>query len=142
LKTRVVLLDDDKSVRLSLKGILEHWGFEVIASASPVFCPVFLGEEHQCPVAYMCADTLLTDINMPDMTGLQFLENQRQKGCKVKYIAVMSGNWKDEEIAHASRLSCSMFKKPIDIEKLREWLNECEKGINPKRKLSDLPLNK
>ncbi|HIE44472.1 MAG TPA: response regulator [Candidatus Omnitrophica bacterium] len=87
---------------------------------------------------YTCGDFIITDIHMPSMTGLDFIENQlRQGGCKSMNFAVMSADWTDLQLQQAKRLGCYVLKKPFDPQELIDWLVECEKKIDPKRKLSD-----
>jgi len=79
---------------------------------------------------------------MPNTTGLEFIENQIRHGCKAieKNKALMSGKWTDTELIQAKRLGCKTFEKPFKTSELLSWLDECEKRIDPNRKLSDLPL--
>jgi CheY-like chemotaxis protein len=86
-------------------------------------------------------DVLITDQRTPKMTGLDFIENQTRNGCKaiMKNKAVISGNWTKEECEQAKSLGCQIFNKPFRIEEISEWLDECEKSIDPNRKLAELP---
>jgi DNA-binding response OmpR family regulator len=75
---------------------------------------------------------------MPSKTGLELIQERRQKGCKVKYRALMSGDWTDSDLKYAQELGCRIFHKPFDIREMLEWLDDCVKKINSERKLSDL----
>jgi hypothetical protein len=76
------------------------------------------------------------------MTGLEFIESQTRYGCKAigKNKAVMSATWTDAELETAKKLGCKTFQKPFRSNELLSWLDECERRIDPNRKLSDLPL--
>ena len=74
---------------------------------------------------------------MPNINGLEFVENQIKKGCKVKNLALMSGAWSDSDLQYAQRLGCQPFHKPFTIDEINKWLDECEKKINYKRVLTD-----
>jgi hypothetical protein len=50
----------------------------------------------------------------------------------------MSGGWTLEEIGRAKKLGVRIFKKPFKIEEIFRWLEDCQKQIDPGRKLSDL----
>jgi hypothetical protein len=50
----------------------------------------------------------------------------------------MSAAWADAQLEQAKRLGCRIFRKPFQIKELNEWLDECEKRIDPNRKLADL----
>jgi hypothetical protein len=60
---------------------------------------------------------------MPGVSGLNFIENQIRKGCKVQHIAVMSGDWKDPGLKMAKEWGCQVFYKPFSILKLKNWLD-------------------
>lgn len=140
LRKRAIIIDDDRLLRTSLIDMLEGWGYEVISCAEPVFYSVFLDRGCDCRAEHVCADIIITDVNMPHMTGLDFIDKQKHKGCKVSNIAVMSGAWDDEKIEYAERLGCTVFDKPFQIDKLKKWIRACEKKIEPQRVLSDLPI--
>jgi hypothetical protein len=74
---------------------------------------------------------------MPNITGLEFVENQIKKGCKVKNVALISGAWSESDLEYTQRLGCQPFHKPFTIDEINEWLDECENKINPNRLLSD-----
>ena len=79
---------------------------------------------------------------MPIKTGIDFLEEQIKKGCKCKHLALMSGNFSDEDISRAKSLGANIFKKPFKLKEITNWLDQIEKDIDPKRQLSDWFLNK
>jgi len=138
MKARVFVFEDNDTLRSMLCSLLESRGYEVMCFSEPGLCPMYLERGCPCPHDHACADIIITDINMPNVTGLEFLENRIQNGCKVGNRAVMSGGWTDEELEHAERLGCRIFEKPFKFDELMKWLNECEKKIDPDRKLLDL----
>ena len=93
---------------------------------------------HYCQCEFfVCSDIIVTDINMPNISGLDFIENQLNHGCKVNNFAVMSGAWTDKQAEKAKKLGLYIFKKPIDMKDFNNWLDDCEKRLDPKRKLAD-----
>ncbi len=139
MRIRAIVLDDDYEMRTLIYDILKNRGYEVYGSSEPFFCPIYLDSECPCSVEHTCTTIIITDINMPNMTGLEFIEHQKRNGCKVQNVATMSGRWTDEEIEHAKRLGCHIFKKPFEIDEIERWLDDCEKKLDPNSKLSDLP---
>ena len=77
---------------------------------------------------------------MPTVTGLEFIKRRREKGCKIKFRALMSGDWTDSDLQNAQELSCHVFHKPFILEMLM-WLDDCRKRIDPERKLYNLLSN-
>ncbi len=140
MKLRVFLLEDDENLRFLISSSLKHRGYEVLSYSEPLFCHVYLDSECPCPNQYACGDILISDFNMPNMTGLEFIENQIRNGCKadVRNIALMSAAWRDADVKRAKRIGCRIFNKIDVASQIGEWLDECEKRISPNRKLRDL----
>lgn len=135
IKIRALVFDDDQVVRELLSSVLLRRGYEVYAFSEPAVCPLVSERQCPCPTRYSCADIIITDLNMPNMTGLELIEKQIDRGCKVRNLAVLSGDWLDHEVKRASQLGCMTFSKPLRVAELNEWLNQCEKGIDRERKL-------
>jgi hypothetical protein len=74
---------------------------------------------------------------MPIKKGIDFLHEQIQKGCKCKNMALMSGNFSEEDIIRAEAMGLKLFKKPFRIEEVDRWVEERKKTVDPRRKLSD-----
>ncbi len=138
MKVRAIVLEDNDSLRTLTCEILKDRGYEVYASSEPFLNPVYRDRERPCPEKHTCPTIIITDIDMPNMTGFEFIEHQKSKGCKIQYIAIMSGRWTNENIKHAKRLGCRMFEKPFKIDEVEKWLDECEKELNNNSKRIDM----
>ena len=117
--SRILIFDDDLGVRRSLRRILEKSGHQVFTFPSPMpcsHCPSAAGER--------CADVILSDLSMPEMRGIDFIENQRRVGCKIDCFGLMSGYWEDRDLNRAKELGVRIFSKPFDIYELYRWVNE------------------
>ena len=137
MKIRAFVFDDDERVRSVLTAILKERGYEVYEFSEPRFCPLLLENSCPCPEGHTCGDIVISDLNMPTMSGLTFIENQRRHGCNVKHFALLSGAYSDEELRKAKKLGCQIFEKPIKMATLAAWLDQCERGIDPNRELWD-----
>jgi DNA-binding response OmpR family regulator len=138
LRPRVLIFEDNDILRSALEYILDERGYEVFTFANPSLCQIYDSVDHNCPVDHACTDIIISDVNMPSKTGLEFIQERRQKGCKVKYRALMSGDWTDSNLKYAQELGCRIFHKPFDIREMLKWLDDCVEKINSERKLSDL----
>lgn len=142
VKIRVIVIEDDYALRTVISNILKDRGYEVFDSSNPSLCPIYLDSKCLCVDEHICASIIITDINMPYMRGLEFIDHQRGNGCKVPNIAVMSGSWTDEELEHAKRIGCHTFNKPFKINEIKKWLDACESKLYTKNKLSDLHISR
>ena len=137
MKIRAFVLDDNEHIRKLISSLLKFRGYEVYEFADPSVCPIYLKRDCPCELEHACTDILITDIDMPNVTGLEFIENQKMRSCKVENIAMISGDWTSDKVERAEKICCEIFYKPFAIEEFTGWLYECEKRIKPDRKLSD-----
>ena len=137
MKIRALIFDDEEIILRLLKTVLMGRGYEVLSYHNPSTCPVHL-ENVCCDEDQVCADIIITDIKMPVVDGLTFLEKQKSKGCKVPNIGVISGYWSPDAKERAANLECKTFQKPFTLGQLEDWLDECEKNIEPNRILADI----
>jgi DNA-binding response OmpR family regulator len=138
LRPRILIFEDNDTLRSTLKFILNKRGYEVFAFSNPKMCQAFDSDNRNYPADHACADVIISDVNMPTKTGLDLIKERQQQGCKVRYRALMSADWTDSDLKHAHELGCYIFHKPFNLKKMIKWLDDCSDNINPERKLSDL----
>ena len=136
-KMRVLLFDDEQLVREGISHMLRHKGYEVFIYQDPSLCPLQHSHDCQCEENERCADFVITDIDMPNVSGLDFIDGQLRKGCKVQNIAIMSGGWSELKIKRAKDLGCAVFEKPLTLSALTEWLAKCEERMDQGKDLSN-----
>ena len=132
---RVLIFDDDEIIRKILWEFFDDRGYEVFTFPHPRSCDLVDIKTCTCPVSFACADMILTDLNMPFMPGLDFLENQIKKGCKVRHMALMTGDNDKKVSDHARSLGIKFFSKPFSIQEIEEWVEMAEKDIPEGRSL-------
>jgi CheY-like chemotaxis protein len=79
----ILIIDDDKSIRKLLRGIVEPKGHQVVEA-----------ESGRCGIEAFSAqpiDLVMTDIVMPDMDGNQTIIHLRKLNPKVRIIAISGG---------------------------------------------------
>ena len=136
-KLRAIVFDDNDHDRYMVKRLLESRGYEVLEYSDPSECPCLHSHECQCGQTEACCDILITDLNMLRVSGLEFLEQQIQKGCKIPNIAVASDDWSDSNLKHAQRLGCTTIEKTAKWDALADWLDERGPQIDPRGLLSN-----
>src|SRR3546814_4041047 len=83
-EARVYLVDDNDGFRDSTAWLLETAGFEVVAFASgPEFVEAYGGVRHGPEPA-----CLVSDMRMPQMSGLQLQEELRRRGIVLPLVFV------------------------------------------------------
>jgi len=133
-KRRVIIFEDEKTLRDLFTLIIEGNGYDVALYESPGHFPIHICTDCLKNGNKRCADILLTDIAMPKVSGLDFIEDRLTKGCKISEIAIMSGLWTDEKIIRAEKLDCTVLEKPVSVARPISWLKECMNKINNTKK--------
>ena len=137
MKPRVLIFEDNADLRLMLNKILSDFEFEVFTFSDPGTCPLRASVDERCPLHHACSDIIISDINMPTETGLEFISDRLKNGCKIKFRALMSGAWSETDLQKAQSLGCRIFHKPFNLAELLKWLDNCVEKIDAERKLSD-----
>ena len=135
MKLKIVVFEDRDNILDIISITLKSRGYEVLGYKEPTLCPLYSDTTCLCPSEKPCADILITDNGMPNMTGLQFIYQQSKRGCKgvFKNKAIMSGAWEPEDLEFAESLGCKIFHKPVPMKDLFDWIKECEKRISEER---------
>lgn len=130
-KPRVIIFDDESILLELLEFYFDKWGYEVFSYQTPIVC-MFNGCAGSCESLAPCADLVLSDFQMPQMTGMQLFQLQTQRGCRIdnKMKAIMSGRADGELLTQCKDLGYSFFEKPFDWSKLYTWTRECEKHFD------------
>ena len=132
---RILLLEDNSSILRLLTELFQDRGYEVLGFSNPAICPLQMTPECRCGDNQRCTDIIVSDLQMPAMTGLTFIENQRKKNCKCQHVALISAHWTEEDLALAQHLKCKTFTKPFFFQELDEWLDQVESSIEQTREL-------
>jgi len=125
---RIIVFEDDPGLVTLFKRVLEHKGHDVHVFPDPTYCPAVHPDAGQCKVESRCADIVITDHVMPNLSGADLLLLQRMRGCKAmdENKAIITGTLINEDLmAAVLDLGCKLFKKPFKIAELLEWVEEC-----------------
>jgi two-component system nitrogen regulation response regulator NtrX len=109
-KARVLIIDDEESVRSSLKMIFEYEGYEVILAAN--------GEAGLKIAERETPDLIFLDIKMPQMDGMEVLKRLKEMDDQVPVIMI-SGHGDVATAFTASKLGAYGFiEKPPETERI------------------------
>lgn len=110
------IVDDNLMLRELLVELIEEFGGRAIAFASPSdYLSYFNSEEYSKPCG------VLTDVNMPDMSGYELMERVLQQEPDIRF-AMMSGEpYLPSEHKHKV---CIYLCKPFSPEHVGELMNK------------------
>ncbi|HET7294107.1 MAG TPA: sigma-54 dependent transcriptional regulator [Vicinamibacteria bacterium] len=109
-KPRILIVDDDPGTLESLSRAFALEGLTTLAASSAARALELLAAQR--------VDAVLTDVVMPEMDGLSFLERLREKDADVP-VVVMSGQATLDMAIKATRLGALDFvEKPVGLERL------------------------
>lgn len=107
---RILVVDDEESIRIMLKRVLSGKQYEVDEAANGVEALTKLSKEKY--------SVILLDLRMPEMNGLQVIEKMREKDINTSII-MMSAYGTVPEAVEAMKLGAiDYLVKPFDIDEL------------------------
>lgn len=111
--SKILIVDDSKTSRRILRGILESAGHVIVGEASN-------GEEGCMMYESLKPDVVTMDITMPKMDGLEALEVIRHKDPEAKVIMITAAGQNNKVYAAVKEGAAEFITKPFDDEKILE----------------------
>ncbi len=125
-KNRILLVDDESQVLESLKVFFRDQGYQVNTAPDGAAA---LEQLQQSP-----HDLVVTDIRMPNMTGIELLRSIKEQYPHVEVILI-TGYGSEEIAAEARRLGAyDYIEKPFDALELLKTIFNCLERVKQKRK--------
>jgi two-component system cell cycle response regulator DivK len=115
MKHKILIVDDEPTIRKLFHDILTSNGFEVFEAAN--------GQEGIHSVQQKCPDLILMDLRMPKMDGYQAARIiKKEINCEIPIIAVTANAMKGDD-EKAMEFGCDGYiSKPIDLESFLETI--------------------
>src|ERR1700757_4054768 len=108
---KILVVDDERLVRWSLRQKCEEWGYQVVEAPA--------GESGLRLAQTESPDLVLLDVRMPDINGIQVLE-QIKKGPDAPPVIMITADPQLDDVKTAIKLGAYDFiGKPLDFEELR-----------------------
>lgn len=104
---KILIVDDSKTSRRILKGMLDECGHEVIAEAEN-------GEEGYLKYKEIHPDIVTMDITMPKMDGLECLKVIKHYDADAKVIMVTAAGQKDKIMEAIKNGAAEFITKPFE----------------------------
>ena len=115
MNSKILIIEDERSVRGLFSQFLEHEGFQVECASN--------GSEGLDKLKTAGADLVITDIMMPEMDGLEVVREIRKVNSTLPIIAVSGGmsNGSVNYVSAARDFGADMiFEKPVSLVDLLE----------------------
>ena len=107
---KVLIVDDEKLVRWSLRQKCEEWGYHTLEAETGSAALKIARNESP--------DLVLLDVRLPDISGLQLLEQLKQSG-DARAVIMITADPQLEDVKLALKLGAYDFiGKPLDFEEL------------------------
>jgi two-component system, NtrC family, nitrogen regulation response regulator NtrX len=109
-QAKILIVDDDESIRTTLKAILEDEGYSVNTAAS--------GKEAIEKTQETAYNLALLDIRLPDIEGVELLKLMKENIPRTRKIMLTGYPSIQNAIAAVNKNADAYLIKPVDIEKL------------------------
>src|ERR1700739_4408858 len=108
---KILVVDDERLVRWSLRQKCEEWGYQVIEAESGE--PGLKVAQHESP------DLVLLDVRMPDLTGIEVLDQLKKSG-DARAVIMITADPQLDDVKAALKLGAYDFVgKPVDFDELQ-----------------------
>lgn len=116
-KKRILIIDDDKEMRSLLRDFFTSEGYEIdeYESASIAFSKI---EEEQAKLNPDPIDLIVSDINMPGMSGLEFTEKFKRLNENIPVILITAFGSIESAIDSIRKGAFDYIVKPFKLEEL------------------------
>lgn len=106
----LLIVDDERSIRLSLKTILSNFGFGIVEAAR--------GEEALALVRSAQFDAVLLDINMPGMGGIDVCRIMRKTSPRLPIVMLTVQGGEDRKVEALDAGADDYITKPFQLREL------------------------
>ena len=107
---RILVVDDHTSARQSMADVLQFAGHQVRTAASAVEALQLLSEA--------AVDLIITDLQMPGMSGLEFIRELNQRGSDAAIVMVTAHASVSTAVDAMRRGAFDYIEKPFDADQL------------------------
>lgn len=107
---RILIIDDEKSIRYTLREILEYEKYEVDEAQD--------GEDGLRKLTENHYDVTLCDIKMPKMDGIEVLAKAKERGIDTQFIMVSAHGTIETAVEATKKGAYDFIAKPPDLNRL------------------------
>ena len=115
----ISIIDDDRSVREAVKSLIRSLGYDAVTFAS---AEDYLGSD-----CIRDSECLITDVQMPGMTGVDLRDRLIAKGYRKPIIFMSALSAEEVPVRFREAGACGFLRKPFTDERLIECLDKALK---------------
>ncbi len=109
---RILIVDDEEAARYGMKRALAKLSYAVTEAASVA--------EARAHAASAQFDLMLLDVNLPGMSGLEYLSELRRQGTDAPLIVIITAHGSERTAVEAIKLGAHDYlAKPFEVDDLR-----------------------
>jgi len=108
--TKILIVDDEKSIRTALREILEYEKYEVDEASD--------GEEGLQKISKGNYDLVLCDVKMPKMDGVELLEKAMEAGHGAQFVMISAHGTIETAVEATKKGAFDFIPKPPDLNRL------------------------
>jgi len=127
--TRILVVDDDETIRTTMKAILEDEGYFVDLAGT--------GKEAVQKTSEKSYHVALLDIRLPDMEGVELLKLMQDNVPRTRKIMVTGYPSMQNAISALNKGADAYLLKPVEVEKLLNTVKEQLQAQDNERKFSE-----
>ena len=129
-KTKVLVVDDEKLIRWTLREALRGWGFAPLEAVDAGGALALFEAEQPRLV--------LLDINLPDRSGFEVLREMRRRDPHVVVIMITAAVLLDNAVASLRSGAYDFIAKPINLEELQITIRNALEAGRMRKELSSI----
>jgi DNA-binding NtrC family response regulator len=108
---RILIVDDDEAIRELLKDFFQGLGYEMATAVN--------GSEALTMISQQDFDCILSDYVMPDMNGLELLEQLRKQKKNIPFLMITGYPTIETAVEVMKRGAYDYITKPLQMEDVR-----------------------
>ncbi len=128
--SKILVIDDDRSIRETLELYLTEEGYEVVTAAT--------GTEGLNRFVETSPDVVILDIRLPDVDGFTVLEDLREDEENVKVIMITAHHDMDSTINAMKGGAFDYIHKPVNVDELDMAIKKALKTREMEQKIDGL----
>jgi len=128
-QSRILVVDDDETIRTTMKAILQDEGYTVDLAAT--------GKEAIQKTQEKSYNVALLDIRLPDMEGVELLKLLKDGVPRTRKIMVTGYPSMQNAISALNKNADAYLLKPVDVEKLLNTVKQQIVDQENERKFSE-----